>query len=389
MGIRLSSDRGPENVPPTGQPSQPGLVYPQAGSHDYGGMFQKFLKFARWGTIALTFGYAAWVMFVIYMVEYKAEDHHLSSVFMYLPQYIWIFPLFVLGFLQLVLWQWKLFFIDIGVAAVVLFFFMDYVWAGPKEASGPTVTLVTNNIGEGHNTTINKFAETEQADIIALQDCNAQIRGPKYAEEFPDRYVGGYDQFLLISKFPIRNGGLLPMVDAENRPVASWFELDVNGRALYVFNLHMPTPRDQMNAVRGFGMFASVTARVKPGGHAEEVYKAGKEFFKKQYELAQQMVDVTKQADKPFIVCGDFNIPTHGKIYHFYKANWTEAFAEAGRGYGCTFPGDAKITKIAGPWMRLDNIYSGGGLKAVHAVAETGRNSQHLGMAAKFELPKN
>ena len=174
------------------------------------------------------------------------------------------------------------------------------------------------------------------------------------------------------------------MTDAEDRPVAAWFEVDLNGQGIYVFAVHMPTPRDQLNAVKGFGLLASVAHRVKKGGHADKVYLEGKELFRNQLELAQKLVDFSKEADKPFVVCGDFNVPTHGKTYHLYKENWTEAFAASGKGYGYTFPGDAKL----GPWLRLDNIYCSDAIIPVNTMAERGRASQHVSMIATLQLPK-
>lgn len=380
MGIRLDNNQGSIPTPLPGSGGMP-------GQGDFAGVFQKVLKFARWGLTGVTLLYVLWLLAVIYMVEYQAEEHHITSILMYFPQYFWIFPLLGLGFCALVLWQWKLIIVDGVMMAVVLFYFMDYVWSGGREPSGPSVTLVTNNIGESHGKSIQPFIEREKPDLIALQD--AGLRGPEYAKMFPEHYLSGQDQFLLISRHRIVNGGVLPLRDAEDVPVAAWFEVDVNGRGIYVFVLHMPTPRDQLNAIKGLGFFSSVIVRVKPGGHGDKVYHEGKAFFAKQLELAQGMVDIVKQADKPFIVCGDFNIPTHGKIYHLYKKNWTEAFAAAGKGYGYTFPGDMTgIRKIIGPWLRLDNIYCGGGLVPVRAAAETGRASQHRAMVATLELPK-
>lgn len=382
MGIKLSSGGGTGPSTPFSQPK-----------HNYGAdappdaltPFQKVLKWCRWILVGLTVLYVLAIAVIVWAIEYDAEDHHLSSVMMYMPQYIWLLPLAILTPLCLFL-RPILVVIHIAVAAVVLFFFMDYVWAGPQEATGPTFKIMTNNVGENHGKSIQPFVEANNPDIIVLQD--AGRRGPEYQKMFPEAYLRGHDQFLLVSKYPILNGGVLDMADAEGRPVAAWFEVDLNGQGIYVFALHMPTPRAQLNAVKGFGLLASVAHRVKQGGHADKVYLEGKEFFRHQYELAEKIINFTKEADKPFVVCGDFNIPTHGKTYHLYKQNWIEAFAVSGKGYGCTFPGDANITKIFGPWLRLDNIYCSEALKPINTMAEQDRPSQHRSMIATLQLPK-
>lgn len=168
--------------------------------------------------------------------------------------------------------------------------------------------------------------------------------------------------------------------------LAAWFEVDVHGTGVYVFALHMPTPRDQLEAAKGFGVLGSVAHRVKKGGHADKVYLEGKAFFRYQLEMANKMIDFTREADKPFIVAGDFNIPTRGKTYRAYKKVWLEVFDEVGNGYGATFPGDAP--KGLPPWLRLDNIYCSRDLRPVSAKAEKGRGSQHLAMWAELALPR-
>jgi len=379
MGIKLSSGGGAGPASPFSQPK-----------HNYGGdgppeeltLFQKILKWVRWILIGLTALYVVFIAIVIWAIEFDAEDHHLSSVMMYMPQYLWLTPLLILTPLCLLL-RPILVIVHAVVAAVVIFFFMDYVWAGAQEANGPTFKLMTNNVGENHGKSIQPFAEANQPEIIVLQD--AGRRGPEYQKMFPEAYLRGHDQFLVVSKYPVLNGGVLDMNDAEGRPVAAWFEIDLNGQGIYVFAVHMPTPRAQLDAIKGSGLLGSVAHRLKKGGHAEKVYLEGKEFFRNQLELAQKLVDFTKEADKPFIVCGDFNVPTHGKTYHLYKKHWTEAFAVSGNGFGWTFPGD---TKMVPAWLRLDNIYVSQELRPIRTFAETGRPSQHRSMLSVIQLPQ-
>lgn len=380
MGIKLSSGKQQQfGPPPSGHPTS------SAGLPQKEPMMQKLLRWSRVALTVITVVYVLCIAVIVWAIEFDAEDHHLSAVLMYMPQYIWLFPLFVLTPLCLMIYS-RLVLAHVVVVAFVLFWFMDYVRKGERTPGGPTFTVMTNNIGQDHGKSIEDFVAAEQPDIIVLQD--AGRRGPKYQEMFPDKYLRGEDQFLIISKFPIINGGVLPLVDLEDRPVAAWFEIDLNGFEIYVFALHMPTPRDQLNAIKGTGLLGSVTARMGKEGHATKVYKEGKEFFKYQLDLANKMVDFTKEADKPFVVCGDFNIPTHGKTYRAYKRAWLEVFDEVGSGYGYTFPGDAKITKIFGPWLRLDNIYCSRDLLPISATAESGRGSQHLSMVATIELPR-
>jgi vancomycin resistance protein VanJ len=385
MGIKLSGSSQPTgNAPaPSGQPA-PGPAHdPYASPHLTTG--QKILKWSRWTLAFLTIVYAIAVAVLVWLIEYDAEDHHLTSVMMYLPQYLLLLPLFILVPLSLI-WM-RLIVIQAIVAIYVLFFFMDYITAGPKTAEGVTIKVLTSNTGQHHGETIQEFGERNDPDIIVLQDAGG--RGRFYTNMFPTLHARGHDQFLVLSKYEIEDGGILhDLLDQEDRPVAAWFKLKIGEQGLYLFNVHMPTPRDQLQAVKGFGILGSVAHRLKKGGHADKVYLENKDFFKHQLELAKQIVATAAESDLPFIVAGDFNVPTHGRSYHTYKRAWREAFAEVGSGYGYTFPGDAKKGISIPPWLRLDNIYCSKELTPVSAVVDAGRGSQHLAMIAELQLPR-
>ncbi len=78
-----------------------------------------------------------------------------------------------------------------------------------------------------------------------------------------------------------------------------------------------------------------------------------------------------------------------GRSNHTYKKAWRECFAEAGNGYGYTFPDDAKKGPVkVPPWLRLDNIYCGQELRPISAKVDKGRGSQHLAMVATIQLPR-
>lgn len=350
-------------------------------------MLQRIATWLRFLLTALTVIYCVVFLVVLVGVEYYAEDYYLLSTAMYLPPWGLLLPLVPLAFFSLFIYA-RLLIAHALCVPILVFAFMDLRWHGTGVAMGPTIKLVTNNIGQSHKTSFKDFADAQKADLIALQDATA-ARGPEHAMMYPDRHLAVHDQFTLISKFPIRAAGALPWEDTADerhsaggrQRVAAWFEFEAHGQPLLIFMFDMPTPRDQLNAMKGLGAFSALLGR--EGGHGDKVRQDNHRFFQNQMRLAQNLVKLTRTAKVPFIVCGDFNVPTHGQTYRIYRNAWLEAFNERGSGVGATFPGDASIP----PWLRLDNIYSSkNGLRPVKAEAEEGRKSQHLGMAATFEL---
>ncbi len=374
-------DNPDEPQPSAARPREHGVRHP-----DDVGFVRRLLTWTRFLLGALTAVYCVVLLALLYGLEYRAEEHPFLSTGMYLPPWGWLLPLAALAPLSLLFYA-RLLIPQVLCVPVVLFAFMDLRWHNWPVALNPTVKLVTNNIGQDHHDKLKRnfkdFADLQGADLIALQDANAAVRGPEIATQFPDRYVVGKDQFILVSKFPIRAADALPWSDPgeTKQRVAAWFEVEAHGQPLLIFMVHMPTPRDQIVAMKGLGAFSALLGR--EGGHGSKVREENAAFFKQQMKLAQDMVSLTKTAKVPFIVCGDFNVPTHGEIYRLYRDNWIEAFNVCGQGVGATFPGDSHIP----PWLRLDNVYCGKtGLRPIHAEAEAGRQSQHLSMAATFEL---
>ena len=345
-------------------------------------LLHELLTWTRWLLTALTVVYCAAFLILLYAIEFHAEDYPFLSTAMYVPPWAWLLPLVPLAFFSLIFYA-RLLIPQVVCVPIMIFGFMDLHWHDWPGAGKASFRVVTNNVGQNHGKTFKAFADMQKADIIALQDADAGARGPEIAREFPDRFVAGRNQFILISKFPIRAADVLPMPDpADPRGMlAAWFEVDCHGQSLLVFVVHMPTPREQLNAMKGLGALSALMG--KEGGHGSKLRAQNEAFFKNQVALGRQMVEYTRQAKVPFIVCGDFNVPTHGMTYHLYRDNWTEAFNERGQGIGATFPGDAHLPA----WLRLDNIYcSKTGLRPTHAEVEEERQSQHRCMAATFEF---
>lgn len=373
-------------------PPDPGEPQPAPGSprpREYGvphpddlGIVQRAILWARWILTALTVVYCVSFVALLYGLEFHAENHQFLSTMMYAPPWAWLLPIIPLGGLAIFLYARLLIPLAL-LLPVMIFGFMDLRWHNWPAPFNPSFKVVSNNVGQSHKTSYKEFADIQRADIIALQDTDAKRDGAAAAKDYPDRFVVGKDQFLLISKFPVRAADVLPMPDPGDprHRVAAWFEVDVKGKSILVFVLHMPTPRDELNAMKSPS--ALTAALGKTSGHSGKIREQNANFFKTQQELARQMVQITRQARVPFIVCGDFNVPTHGLTYRFYRENWTEAFNERGQGVGATFPGDTSLPA----WLRLDNIFcSKTGLRPIHAEVEEGRASQHRCMAATFEF---
>ena len=97
---------------------------------------------------------------------------------MYAPPWAWLLPIIPLGGVAIFLYARLL--IPLGLCIpIMIFVYMDMRWHNWGTPLNPTFKVVTNNIGQDHKKSFKPFADLQRADIIALQDANAAIRGPE------------------------------------------------------------------------------------------------------------------------------------------------------------------------------------------------------------------
>jgi endonuclease/exonuclease/phosphatase (EEP) superfamily protein YafD len=352
-----------------------------ADRKDPQGTYQKLLRWVRRLFTVATLAYAIGLLGLLAALEWHGERHWLLSFLLYLPPQGWLLPLAVLTPLCLLV-QPKLAWIHLGCLVLVLWLYMGWRFSSQREPRGPTVTLVTNNIGQNNRTSLSPFVAEEQPDIIALQEAGGSVQA--WQREYTNRFVAIVDQFVLISKYPVKNSGLTPVRAEKGWPVAAWFELDCGGKPLVIYSVHMPTPRNQLENVKGLGFLAALVGR--DGRYGGKLRGYSRDFWDKQIKVAEELAEHLAKEQRPCLIAGDFNVPDHGAIYHAFASRFTDAFAARGRGYGFTFPGYTRNPLTAfGPWLRLDYIWSGASFRPIHCRTEPDRKSQHRAVAARFE----
>ena len=84
----------------------------------------------------------------------------------------------------------------------------------------------------------------------------------------------------------------------------------------------------------------------------------------------------------PVIIAGDTNLPDPSRILAEDLRRWRDGFDAVGLGFGCTYPlGNRR------PWMRIDRILAGPGLRFVSFTTGSGHGSDHRCVWAGIEFP--
>jgi endonuclease/exonuclease/phosphatase (EEP) superfamily protein YafD len=186
------------------------------------------------------------------------------------------------------------------------------------------LTLLTYNLGNGRASPerLLRLVTASQAGVVALQevsDLQAEALDQGLADLYPQRAIfpGGFAGKALLSQFPIRRAELLLLGD--ERPDLL-VELQLENRTLTVLNAHPPPPRPGRRGVR---------------------------FSASSWGEIQALVSLARQSD-PCLLVGDFNlVPSRREYAVICSQGLSDAFAEAGRGYGATLP------RRIGPWKRF------------------------------------
>jgi endonuclease/exonuclease/phosphatase family metal-dependent hydrolase len=326
-------------------------------------------------------GYIVGLLSLFASMEWIGERNWILSILIYLPVHLWLLPLAVLIPASLHFRSWRCLGLLVCVIPAALFF-APYHWAGQPAPPDGSLTFLTNNIANNNHQSVQPFIRQQNPDIIALQEAPGQKW--RYSKAFPGRFVAGCNQFLLISKYPVISAIAVENADWLGRPVAARFELDINGKFLVVYNIHMPTPRPDFAKLWGFGLFRETLGVARNRRRSDG--RSYRESMDARIELAESLVRQISAEKLPFVLMGDFNMPDHGYIHQLFASHFTDAFAKSGRGWGWTFPGfGSHDFGMLGPWLRIDYVFAGPGWNPVYCKTEPGRRSKHRAVVACLE----
>lgn len=337
----------------------------------------RIVRFAL--ALATWLGFAGVLAYLV-ATRYFAESTWQTTVLLYLPHGLVLVPLAGLGLLLALVGPRRLLVVLTGAVVIVLFPIMGLKLRGGSDATGPHLRLLTYNVDSGQRSIPEIVAQIGEAapDIVLLQESSAQV-DDAVAAALPGFTMHHSTQFLLASRYPIAAVELPPKVSAggkERSPRFVGYTLDTPLGKLDIINVHPISPRDGFEEIRGEGLSREI--------ESGRVFAGDRHALMDNTELRRIQVDaiaaVVRHAAHPVILAGDTNLPGGSAILAEGLSSLDDAFAEAGRGFGYTFPAHKYL-----PWMRIDRIFVGTGLRATRAEVGTHRGSDHHCLFADIE----
>ena len=185
-----------------------------------------------------------------------------------------------------------------------------------------------------------------QPDVVALQEALAE--NELLNRSFPGWHAVHEGEFWVLSRFPVTRLDTCHSVPFQ-RETALSVRIDAPSGSFVLHNLHLTTVRHGLSLL-------NVDSIVDGSGP----FELEQQSQWREIEAEETRAYVEKIGyEQPILVLGDFNTPTYGRGYRASWSDFTNAFDEAGFGFGYTAPCvRRRFWPDYQPWVRIDHILS-------------------------------
>lgn len=255
-----------------------------------------------------------------------------ATVLLFAPRWIFLFPLVPLLVLAFV--RPRLLAGIVVVAAIATPFLGFNISMLGAASESPGLRVMTCNC-DFNRLDADAFAALlveQQPDVIALQGLTSKALTVLLKQIYHVQFTG---ELCLASRYPIANVDRLAVPEFEELGgMATMFIVKTDYGELGLFNVHFKSPR------------AGLTEVIEKRWQAGPLLSENSEIRLDQARLTRLRAE---QFVGPLIVLGDFNTPVESRIYRREFSHYSNAFIEAGFGFGNTH-----FTNKTG--VRIDHI---------------------------------
>jgi endonuclease/exonuclease/phosphatase (EEP) superfamily protein YafD len=326
---------------------------------------------------------AAWLL-----LRFSGEGWWLPLVGLYAPPVGFLFPAPVA---LAVTWRWgtrRWFALQLAAVLLALFGLLGLELGlrhdGHAAQNPRAIRLVSYNIDLGSRgvPAISAQVMKLQPNLVLLQEAQEGLAAP-LGQAFAGWHTDQRDQFFIASRFPILDvrqpaqlryqageGGGTRAGEGGAHFVA--YTIDTDLGPIDVFSVHTTSPRDGLEDMRGQGFLYELRHGHMLLGRGADTLTFNAYRRRRQVEAVAAAV---RSSSLPVIVAGDFNLPGLSRIVRDNLGDLDDAFVSAGRGFGYTYP-----SKL--PFLRIDRIFTGRGLRPVDFRLGDPLASDHLCVSA-------
>lgn len=221
----------------------------------------------------------------------------------------------------------------------------------------------------------------QKVDVLCVQEYNETSGDKKnseaYKEYFPYMEVGRSDM-VIFSRYPIREHKTMLFDETNNS--AQWADIDVNGKQLRIFNVHLQTTGINRTLRQAAKFQAREGIEVSSGRLLDVIF--GNYMMGMMFRVGQAVTvaNEKRMSDKPCILCGDFNDIPYSFVYNTMLGDMVDGFKECGSGGFMYTMRDKKKP------VRIDYIFHDKSLKGLTYYRGELSNSDHYPVFMKIAL---
>ncbi len=301
-------------------------------------------------------------LFVIFLALVSYLSAHINPDKFWLPAVVGLaFPAYILGnvlfavywFLRRRTYFWfSLLCLLAGLPHYGAWFNLS---PGHDEVEAPITVMTFNTAGMHHFNaekpeTARPYRQLFQSagpDILCVQEVytSGALEGMLASADLE----GYYKSFgtAVFTRFPILESGNVKLDTLGS--FAAWLDLDVNGKPLRVYSVHLKS-----------NQFSSTALDVARHGDIREkrtwsqikfIFSRYSTFVQVRARQVRQLAAHISHSPHPVLVCGDFNDTPISYIYSCISEELQDSFKEGGNGFGFTFAS-------AFPFLRIDYVFA-------------------------------
>lgn len=216
-------------------------------------------------------------------------------------------------------------------------------------------------------------------DVLCMQEYNDVSGDRKNSESYRSYFnfmAKGEDDMVIYSRFPITESKNMHFEYTNNS--AMWVTIEVNGKELRIFNVHLETTGFN-RTMRQAGRMAAYGVQPESNALLKAIYgnyMLGLVIRSGQARLVAQEIH---NSDAPVIVCGDFNDVPYSYVYNTMKGYLVDGFRECGKSWWMS-------TYRGNKFFRIDYIFHDKSLKGETYYTDNISYSDHLPVFMKLSL---
>jgi vancomycin resistance protein VanJ len=261
------------------------------------------------------------------------------------------------------------------IVAFLAIFGTYFIPPSGEAPSGVPLRIMTLNmhyaLAEPDIATLIEIVWAQDADIVAFQELSfpaADTIREQFASQYPYQELSPAETYAgvgVISRYPLRALAYRKHVPGK------LLSLDIGGAPITLVNASLTAPDIEMRSL--------------PLARSVRLIKTY-DTVDRAYEIAT-LLDIAEDMPGPMVLVGDFNMADREPDYGRLADHFHDAFRETNAGFGFTFPDKEPVLAAPLPLVRIDYVWSRGGVLPASARVVCGSGvSDHCALVAELRV---